>query len=129
MVDDLICVTECGHQSSMMNGYINWKTNSKKLMFGVDKCVKSPCGKNFRNLVKNQVENKTLEKLKNLKESHSKVKDVQHNCLVMQKYIQPNSTKISKEEAQLIFKLRCRVTKVKTNLKRNLKIWNAELAN
>ena len=90
---------------------------------------KTPCGKNFRNLAKIQVEHKILEKLKNLKESHSKVKDVEHNCLVMQKYLQPNSTKISKEEAQLIFKLRCRVTKVKTNLKRNLKIWNAELAN
>ena len=35
----------------------------------------------------------------------------------MQKYLQPNSTKISKEDAQLIFKLRCRVTHVKTNLK------------
>ena len=28
MVDDLICVSECGHKSAMMNAYINCKTNS-----------------------------------------------------------------------------------------------------
>ena len=37
--------------------------------------------------------------------------------LKIQKYLQPNSTEISREEAQLIFKLRCRVTEAKTNLK------------
>ena len=35
----------------------------------------------------------------------------------MQKYLQPNKSKMSKEEAQLIFKLRCRVTETKVNLK------------
>ena len=30
MVDDLICISECGHRSSMMNEYISFKTNSKK---------------------------------------------------------------------------------------------------
>ena len=37
----------------------------------------------------------------------------------MQKYLQPNTTNIKKEEAQLTFSLRCRVTKVKNNMKGN----------
>ena len=36
----------------------------------------------------------------------------------MQKYLKPNKSKMSKEEAQLVFKLRCRVTETKVNLKR-----------
>ena len=44
MVDDLICISECGHKSAMMNGYINFKTNSKKLQFGVKKCKKLHIG-------------------------------------------------------------------------------------
>ena len=36
----------------------------------------------------------------------------------MQKYLQPNSVKITIEEAQLIFQLRCRVTETKINLRR-----------
>ena len=36
----------------------------------------------------------------------------------MQKYLQPNSAKMTKEEGQLIFQLRCQVTDVKTNFKR-----------
>ena len=39
MIDDLLCVSECGPSSSMVNGFINCKTNSKKLMFGVEKCI------------------------------------------------------------------------------------------
>ena len=35
----------------------------------------------------------------------------------MQKYLKPNQCKIKIEEAQLIFRLRCRSTNVKVNLK------------
>ena len=42
---------------------------------------------------------------------------VEHNTHKIQKYLQPNKTKITKEEAQLIFGLRCRVTKVKINVR------------
>ena len=37
----------------------------------------------------------------------------------MQKYLQPNSEKYSKEEAQLIFRLRGKMTNVKRNFKGN----------
>ena len=41
MVDDLLCVSECGFKTAMLNSYINYKTNSKKLQFGVTKCKKN----------------------------------------------------------------------------------------
>ena len=45
MVDDLLCISECGYQTAMMNSYINYKTNSKKLQFGATKCKKIHVGK------------------------------------------------------------------------------------
>ena len=45
MVDDLICISECGIKTSMINSYIKLKINSKKLQFGVDKCKKIHVGK------------------------------------------------------------------------------------
>ena len=35
----------------------------------------------------------------------------------MEKYLPPNDLKITQTDAQLIFKLRCRMTDVKTNFK------------
>ena len=58
-----------------------------------------------------------FEKLQTEKVSHSKVKTVEHNVHKIQKYLQPNKTKMTKEEAQLVFKLRCRVTEVKVNFR------------
>ena len=72
----------------------------------------------FRSLIRQRIEEKTLQKLENVKKSHSKVKNVEHGRLFMQKYLQPNSANISKEEAQIIFKLRCQVTEVKSNFRR-----------
>ena len=45
MIDDLLCVAECGHKTVMMNAYINHKTSSKKLQFGTEKCKKMHVGK------------------------------------------------------------------------------------
>ena len=44
MIDDLLCVSECGPSTSMLNGFINCKTSSKKLIFGVEKCKKLHVG-------------------------------------------------------------------------------------
>ena len=71
----------------------------------------------FMKKVKHEIEIKTFEKLQKVKLSHSKVEAVEHNIHKIQKYLQPNKTKITKEEAQLIFKLRCRVTEVKMNFR------------
>ena len=45
MVDDVLCVAECGFKSAMMNSYLNCKTNIKKLQFGISKCKKIHIGK------------------------------------------------------------------------------------
>ena len=44
MIDDLVCVSECGHRTAMLNGFINHKTSIKKLQFGVNKCKKLHVG-------------------------------------------------------------------------------------
>lgn len=71
----------------------------------------------FMKEIKQSIQKKTLEKLQNDKESHSKVKEIEHNSIQMQKYLTPNHEKMRKEDAQLIFKLRCRVTEAKINMR------------
>ena len=79
--------------------------------------IKKMKKREFKNLVKQKVMEKTFTKLQNVKKCHSKVRHLEHETIVMQKYLQPNTVKMSIQEAQLIFKLRCQVTNVKTNLK------------
>lgn len=45
MVDDVLCVSECGYKSVMVNSYMESKTSSKKLQFGTNKCKKIHIGK------------------------------------------------------------------------------------
>ena len=45
MVDDLACVSTCGLETVQLNGYINAKTNIKKLQFGEKKCHKMDIGR------------------------------------------------------------------------------------
>ena len=45
MVDDVVCISECGYQTAMANAYIQCKTSSKKLQFGPTKCKKIHVGK------------------------------------------------------------------------------------
>ena len=69
------------------------------------------------NMIKRKIEHKALRDLNRVKESHSKVRELKHTLLKMQKYLMPNDENLSKEDAQLIFKLRSRVTETKTNMK------------
>ena len=71
----------------------------------------------FTNLIKQNIQLYAFKNLEDLKKSHSKVEKVQHCVLKIQKYLQPNSIKMRKEDAQLIFRLRCRMTQIKVNLK------------
>ena len=71
----------------------------------------------FMNMIKQRVKNKAFKELEQTKLSHSKVDKIEHNGISMQKYLQPNSCKIKIEEAQLIFKIRCRTTEAKVNLR------------
>ena len=45
MVDDLITISECGFKTSLMNQFINFKTATKRLQFGSNKCIKMHIGK------------------------------------------------------------------------------------
>ena len=53
----------------------------------------------------------------NTSQKHSKVMEVKHNKLEMQPYLLPSENEMFQEEINTIFKLRCRVTKVKMNMK------------
>jgi hypothetical protein len=78
----------------------------------VEKCGKKA---SFMKQIKEKICMKTLEKLENEKKCHSKVKEIEHNIIKMQKYLLPTRMKIWKEE--LIFQLRYRMTEVKINLR------------
>ena len=71
----------------------------------------------FIRILKQRIEAKALADLEKVKFGHSKVKHLKHEKLKMQSYFFPNTMKISREDMQLIFKLRSRVTDLKTNLK------------
>ena len=71
----------------------------------------------WKKMIKQRIILKTFETLDNVKKSHSKVKHIEHTEINMRKYLQPNKIRMRKEEAQLIFKLRCRMTQIKVNLK------------
>ena len=45
MVDDVVCISECGYKAVMSNSYMQSKTRSKKLQFGSSKCMKIHIGK------------------------------------------------------------------------------------
>ena len=61
----------------------------------------------FLKIVKRKVQHKTLMDLNKVKQSHSKVKDVKHKVLKMKQYL------MTKEDGQMIFKLRFKVTETK----------------
>ena len=45
MVDDVLCILECGFKTTMSHAYISFKTDSKKLQFGAKKCKKLHVGR------------------------------------------------------------------------------------
>ena len=45
MVDDVLCVSECGYKTAMVNSYLQCQSSSKKLQFGSTKCKKIHIGK------------------------------------------------------------------------------------
>ena len=53
-----------------------------------------------------------------MKQTHTKVKDMKHTRLKMQDYFLPNGIEnVTKQEIQLIFQMRSKVTKLKLNMK------------
>ena len=71
----------------------------------------------FNRMVTQKIQKWTLDKLEEKKKTHSKVKELIHENLGIQKYLKHSNIKITKEERQLIFQLRSEVTNVKMNCK------------
>ena len=63
MIDDLVCPAVCGLDSVLMNSFINAKTNTKKLQFGVKKCHQLHVGRKNSTCPKLEVDNWELEKV------------------------------------------------------------------
>ena len=81
----------------------------------------------FMNTVKRKVQHKTLKDLENLKEKHSKTKHLKHPVLKLQDYLKPGNMKSTKDECQLIFKLRSRITALKLNQKNSYESYECEV--
>ena len=71
----------------------------------------------LKDILNRRIKENAFEELISQKENHSKVKHIKYNSFEMQKYLKPCETKITKEEAQEIFRLRTRTSDVKANFK------------
>ena len=81
----------------------------------------------FMNMLKRSTEEKAYMELEKMKTKHTKVSHLNHYGIKMQKYLLPNELKISQEEIQMIFKLRSRVTEIKTNMKGSFYSYECDL--
>ena len=79
--------------------------------------IKSMKKLKLKSLLDEKIKMKVFEELNSQKDNHSKVSQLIHDSFEMQKYLKPNNMKITKEEAQEIFKLRSRMSDVKSNYK------------
>ena len=68
-------------------------------------------------IVKEINKEKSLKNLLKMKDSHSKVRNIKHDEIKLQRYLEPNEIIRNREDAQLIFKLRCQMTNLKVNMK------------
>ena len=68
-------------------------------------------------IVDKLIKEDAFNELSKMKENHSKVRSIKHKNLEMQNYLKCSEIKIMQDEAQEIFKIRCRVTEVKNNFK------------
>ena len=71
----------------------------------------------LKKLLDKAVEEKAFEELQQKKGKHTKVMNLSYSKLKMQKYLKANNSNNTVEEAQVIFKLRSRMTDVKANFK------------
>ena len=68
-----------------------------------------------------------FKELNKVKGNHSKVMNLKHYKLEMQKYLKASQLKLNQEEAQTIFKLRSRVTDEKINLRGKYETYECEV--
>ena len=76
MIDDLVCPSVCGVDSVLINSYINAKTNTKKLQFGVNKCHQLHVGKKNQLCPTLKVDNWELQKVSESETGLGNLQDV-----------------------------------------------------
>ena len=72
----------------------------------------------FKKYVKGKVKSRALKYLNQIKEKHSKVKDIKYNKLEIQQYM--TDSRFTSNNIELLFKLRTRMVQVKANFKTGL---------
>ena len=82
----------------------------------------------WKSMVRNSIVQKTFKRLEEMKETHSKVKNLKYVKLEMQDYLMPNPTEnMNKELVQNIFKIRSKVMNVKMNRKNQFETHECEV--
>ena len=76
MIDDLVCPSVCGVDSVLMNSYINAKTRTKKLQFGVSKCHQLHVGKKSNVCPTLMIDNWELKKVDDSETGLGNLEDV-----------------------------------------------------
>ena len=71
----------------------------------------------WKSMVKKSITEHSFTYLENIKQSHSKVKELEYEKLKTQTYFLPNKLNIYKEDIHLIFRMRCKVVNLKMNMK------------
>ena len=71
----------------------------------------------LKTLLNKLIKELAFNELTQKKENHSKVRNIMHTAFEMQNYLKSNTIKTTQEERQEIFRLRCKVTDVKSNFK------------
>ena len=93
--------------------------NSKYLGLDVTfESIRKLSNTKWKNIVQNIIIMKTFTKLENIKQTHSKVRNLKHTRLEMQDYLMPNEVNnMKKEDAQIIFQIKSKVMNLKMNMK------------
>ena len=76
MVDDILCVSECGLNSVILNSFIRAKTNIKKLQYGIEKCHKIHVGKKTVACPELYIDQWEVEEVNEIETGNSKNEDV-----------------------------------------------------
>ena len=86
MIDDLLCVTECAFKTTSANAFITFKTDSKKLQFGANKCKKMHVGRKHENLQCQElkVDNWEEVEIRNDETGKENIKDICNGEITME---------------------------------------------
>ena len=126
MVDDVICITECGYKSVMVNSFLQAKTSMKKLQFGSSKCKKIHIGKKCENYKCHQLYVDKWDEVHDISKDDTKTQDVLLGKVLME---ESNEEKylgdLISKDGKNIKNIKSRVNKGKMVIKRIMDVLEA----